>query len=103
MNQMNRSVSSALMAGFLLLAVILACSTGDETEKANKLVDEGNAAIQEGKKYVADAEEKKNKMLHTDVSQLGEARTIANEAIRAYDQAEDKAKEAAAKVEGHSA
>ena len=99
MNQMNRSVSSALMAGFLLLAVILACSTGDETEKANKLVDEGNAAIQEGKKYVADAEEKKNRMLHTNVSQLAEARTIANEAIKAYDQAEHKAKEAAAKFE----
>ena len=43
------------------------------------------------------AEEKKNTMLHTNVSQLGEARTIANEAIKAYDQAEDKAKEAAAR------
>jgi len=79
----------------------LACSGGsaDETDKANKLVDEGNAAINEGKKFVADAEQKKDKMLHTNVSQLGEARTIANEAIRAYDQAEDKAKEAAAKFE----
>jgi hypothetical protein len=77
----------------------LACGSEDETAKANKLVDEGNAAINEGKKYVADAEEKKNKMLRTDVSQLGEARTTANEAIRAYDQAEDKAKEAVAKFE----
>ncbi len=86
MDKMIRSVSSALMASFLFLGIVLACGGGDdETEKANKLVNEGNAAIQEGKKYVADAEAKKDKMLHTNISQLGEARTIANEATRAYD------------------
>ena len=95
----NRSVGSALMAGLLLLGVVLACGSADETDKANKLVNEGNAAINDGKKYLADAEEKKNTMLHTDVSQLAEARTIANEAVRAYDQAEEKAKEAAGKFE----
>jgi hypothetical protein len=95
----DRSLCSALMAGLMLLGVVLACGSGDETEKANTLVNEGNAAIEQGKKYVADAEEKKNKMLHTDVSKLGEARTIANEAIRAYDQAEEKCKEAAGKFE----
>ncbi len=97
----NRGVCSALMAGLLLLGTLLACSfsVGDETDKANKLVAEGNAAINEGKKYLADAEEKKNKMLHTDISQLAEARTVANEAIRAYDQAEEKAKEVAGKFE----
>ena len=95
----NRSVYSALVAGLLLLGVVLACGSVDETEKANKLVDEGNASINEGKKYLADAEEKKNTMLQTNVSQLAEARTIANEAVRTYDQAEDKAKEAAAKFE----
>ena len=55
----NQNVSGALWAGLLLLAVALACGSSDETEKANKLVNEGNAAIDEGKKYVADAEEKK--------------------------------------------
>jgi len=100
--KMNRSVSSALMAGLFLLGFVLACGDGDETEKANKLVAEGNAAIQEGKKYVADAEEKKNRMLQTNVSQLAEARTIANEAIRAYDQAGEKCKEAAGKFEDAS-
>jgi len=94
----DRSLCSALMAGLFLLGIVSACG-GDETDKANNLVNEGNAAIAEGKKYVADAEEKKNKMLHTDVSHLAEARTIANEAIKAYDQAEEKCKEAARKFE----
>jgi hypothetical protein len=95
----NQNVSNALLAGLLLLAVGLACGAGDETDKANKLVNEGNAAIEEGKKYVADGEEKKNKMLQTPVAQLAEARTLAKEAIRAYEQAEQKAKEAAGKFD----
>ena len=100
MMKMTRSTSSALIAGLLLLFLVLACgSAEDETEKANKLVDEVNAAMQDGKKYVADAEDKKNKMLHTNISQLGEARTIASESIRAYDQAEEKVKEAVGKCE----
>ncbi len=95
----NRSISKALLAGLLLLGVVLACSSGLETDKANKLVADGNAAIDEGKKFFAGAEEKKNRMLHTDVSHLADARTLANEAIKAYDQAEEKAKAAARKFE----
>jgi len=97
--KIDRSVSSALIAGLMLLGVVLACSGGLETDKANQLVAQGNSAIDEGKKYFKDAQEKKDKMLHTDVSQLAEARTSANEAIRAYDQAQQKAKEAAGKFE----
>jgi len=100
--KIDRSVTGALLAGFMLLGVVLACSSGLETDKANQLVAQGNSAIDEGKKFFKDADEKKNKMLHTDVSQLAEARTIANEAIRAYDQAEQKAKEAAGKFEDAS-
>ena len=98
--KMNWRVSSAFGVSLFLLG-ILACniSLGNETEKANKLVDEANTAIQDGKKFLADAEEKKARMLQTNVSQLAEARTTANEAIRAYDQAEDKCKEAASKCE----
>ena len=53
------SQSSMFMALLLLLAVVLACSSsiGNETAKANKLVDEGNAAVQEAKKFVTEAEE----------------------------------------------
>ena len=95
----STSYSSALMALLLLVAAVLACSTGNETEKANKLGDEGNAAVQEGKKYYTDGEAKKDQMLHTDVSKLAEARTLAKEAIAAYDKAEDKCKEAAKKYD----
>src|ERR1044072_5929470 len=95
----NQNISNALLAGLLFLGAVLACSAGDETEKANKLVNEGNAAIEEGKKYVTDGEEKKNKMLQTSVAQLADARSLAREAIRSYDQAEQKAKEAAGKFD----
>jgi hypothetical protein len=99
--KMNPSHSSMFMASLLLVAAVLGCrgSIGLETDKANKLVEEGNAAIQEGKKFVADAEEKKDKMLHTKVSQLAEARTLAKEAVAAYDKAEDKCKAAAKKYD----
>jgi hypothetical protein len=95
----SRRHSSAFMALLLLVAAVLACSSGNETEKANKLVDEGNAAVQEGKKFVTEAEEKKSKMMQTDVSELAEARTLAKEAIAAYDKAAAKCKEAASKYE----
>ena len=91
--------SSTFMALLLLAAAVLACSSGNETEKANKLVDEGNAAVNEGKKYVTEAEEKKAKMLETPVADLAEARTLAKEAIAAYDKAAAKCKEAASKYE----
>jgi len=96
--KLNKNISSALFTVLLLVAVVLACNkTADETDKANKLVDEGNAVVQDGKKFLTDAEEKKATMLRTNVSQLAEARTLANESIRAYDQAEEKCKDAAAK------
>src|SRR5258708_959110 len=91
--------SSAFMALLLLVAAVLACSSGDETEKANKLAGEGNAAVEEGKKTFQDADDKKQKMLRTNVSELAEARTLAKEAIAAYDKAEDKCKEAARKYD----
>ena len=61
MKMNNQRHSSAVMALLLLVAAVLACSTGDETEKANKLVDEGNAAVQEAKKYVGEAEERRSR------------------------------------------
>jgi len=97
--KMNQQISNMLIAGLLLLGVVLACSSGFETEKANQLVAQGNSAIDEGKKFFADAEEKKNRMLRMDISHLADARTIANEAIKAYDQAGEKAKAAAGKFE----
>jgi hypothetical protein len=99
--KMNPSHWSMFMALSLLVAAVLACSgsIGNETEKANKLVNEGNEAVQEANKFVTDAEEKKGQMLRTKVSEIAEARTLAKEAIAAYDKAEDKCKEAAKKYE----
>src|SRR6266404_1519871 len=103
MKMNNHAHSSAVMAMLLLVAAVLACSSmGDETGKANELVNEGNAAVQEATKYVTDAEEKKQTMLHTKTAQLAEARTLAKEVIAAYDKAEDKCKEAAKKYEDAS-
>jgi len=90
---------NGLVALFLLLAAVSACRTGKETDNANKLVDEGNAAVQEAKKHITEAEQLKQKMLSTDVSHLNEARSTAKEAIAAYESAEAKCKEAAAKYD----
>lgn len=88
------------VALILLIAVVLACSSGgNETEKANKLVDEGNAVVQDAKKDLTEAEQLKQKMLATDVKHLDDARSTAKEAIAAYEKAEAKCKEAAAKYD----
>lgn len=95
---------NAIMAVFLMVVAVLACSLGDETDKANKLVDEGNAAVQEANKYVTEAEEKKQKMynavpsIKTD-AQLEQARALAKEAIAAYDKAKEKCDAVAKKYE----
>jgi hypothetical protein len=99
--KVNPSHSSMFIALLFLLAAVLACSgsIGNETEKANKLVSEGNAAVQEANKFVTEAEQKKAQMLKTKISQIADARTLAKDAIAAYDKAEDKCKEAAKKYE----
>ena len=95
----SRRHSGTIMALLFLVAAVLACSSGNENDKASKLVDEGNAAVGEAKKFVTEAEEKKSKMMETPVSELEAARTLAKEAIAAYDKAAAKCKEAARKYE----
>ena len=95
----NQGHLTAVMVLLLLAAGFSACNIGDETQKANKLVDEGNAAVQEAKKYLTEAEDKKQKMLQTKVAQLEQARATAKEAIAAYDKAEAKCKEASKKYD----
>ncbi len=97
--KINQLRSGPVIAGFLLLSAVLACSVGDETSKANKIVQEGNAAVQEAKAFVTEAEELKQKMLQMDVAQLADARATAKEAVTAYDKAKDKCKEASSKYE----
>lgn len=95
----NHRYPTAVMALLLLVAAFSACSMGDESQKANKLVDEGNAAVQEAKQSLTEAEDKKQKMLQTKAAQLEQARATAKEAIAAYDKAEDKCKEASKKYD----
>src|SRR5207253_7333617 len=102
MMMMNPRVTRSAAALLLLIAAVLACKSGSttsETDKANKLVDEGNAAVQDAKKFVADAEAKKTQMMQTDVRWRAEARVRAAEAIAAYDKAAEKCKEAAQKYD----
>jgi len=87
---------------FILVLAIMACknaTTPNDTDKANKLVDEGNAAVQQAKSAVSDAEAKKDQMMKTDIRRLAEARVRAAEAIAAYDKAAEKCKAAASKYD----
>src|ERR1044072_1575416 len=94
---------SSHVAFVLLMAAIWACGSSGtntgETDKANKLVDDGNAAVQEAKKAVSDAEAKKDQMMKTDIRRLAEPRVRAAEAIAAYDKAAEKCKAAASKYD----
>ena len=85
----------------ILVAAVLACSGGknSELDKANKLVQEGNTAVEDAKKFVSEAEAKKAQMMKTPVSQLAQARALAAESVAAYDRAKDKAREAAQKFD----
>jgi len=92
------------VAFVLLIAAIWACGSStttntSDTDKANKLVDEGNAAVTDAKKFVSDAEAKKDQMMRTDIRRIAEARVRAAEAIAAYDKAAEKCKAAAAKYD----
>lgn len=103
-NRSNRRHLTAGMAFLLMVAAVLACNLGDETDKANKLVDEGNAAVSDAKKYVTEAEEKKQKMMSAvDAikveADLEAARGLAREAIAAYDKTKAKCEEVASKFE----
>ena len=85
----------------ILVAAVLACSGGknSEVDKANKLVQEGNAAVEEAKTFVKEAEEKKSQMLKTNVSQLAQARALAAESVAAYGRAKEKVTAAAQKYD----
>ena len=99
-NRISQQLNT-LLALALLVAAVLACSGGknSEVDKANKLVEEGNAYVQDAKKFVTEAEEKKSQMLKTNVSQLAQARVLAAESVAAYDRAKEKCNLAAQKYD----
>src|ERR1051325_4968052 len=95
---------SSHVAFVLLIAAIWACGSSSttntsDTDKANKLVNEGNAAVDAVKKFFEDADAKKEQMMHTDRRRVAEARVRAAEAIASYDRAAEKCKEAASKFD----
>ena len=95
---MQKNTIGMLMAVLITSAVGLACSgLSDETGKANKLIDEGNAAITETGTLMNDAVGKMSTM--TDPKQVSASVKIAPDVIRLFDQAEEKCKMAAAKFE----
>lgn len=103
-NTNSRGHLTAVMALFLMVAAALACNFGDETDKANKLVDEGNTSVQDARKYITEAEEKKAKMLEAVDAIKGDedleaARKTAKEVITAYDKAKEKCEDVAKKFE----
>jgi hypothetical protein len=102
-NPMFPKYFSSHVAFVLLIAVIWACgnstNTTDDLAKANKLVDEGNAAVDQVKKFFEEADTKKEQMMHTDRRHVAEARVLAAGSVAAYDKAAEKCKEAASKFD----
>ena len=94
---------SSHIAFVLLIAAIWACgnttNTSNDLDKANSLVNDGNAAVDQVKKFYEDADAKTQRMMHTDRRRVAEARVLAAEAIAAYDKAAEKCKEAASKYD----
>jgi hypothetical protein len=104
MKMIRERNSTSMLALGLILVAVLACNLLNETDKANKLVDEGNAAAQDGKKFLTEAEEKRQAMMTAlpDIKSAEEpvaARGLAKDAIAAYDKARAKCNEAANKYE----
>src|SRR5947209_16673818 len=91
----HKNTVGTLMAALLVLVVGLACSgLKDDTEVANKLIDEGNASITESTTLLTDAATKLEAL--GDIKNLSQAPKLAPELIRVLDQAQEKCKTAAA-------
>jgi uncharacterized coiled-coil DUF342 family protein len=95
---MNPRIRSyAVLAMMCLLTFALACNLGDETDKANKLIEEGNAAITEGDKIFNEAN---NKLTALDpTADKDKAKAAAQEVADGFDKAAAKAREAAKKFD----
>ena len=86
MKMIRKRNSTSMLALALILVAVLACNLLNETDKANKLVDEGNAAVQDGRKFLTEAEEKRQAMMTAlpDIKSAEEpvaARGLAKDAI----------------------
>ena len=96
--------STSILALMLIAVAVLACNLFNETDKANKLVDEGNTAVLDAKKFATEADEKRQEMMNAlpDVKSEAEptaARSLAKDVIAAYDKVRAKFNEAANKYD----
>jgi hypothetical protein len=96
---------NSLLALTLMIGLVLACSgTGDETDKANKLVAEANTAIEAGNKSALEAGRKNDRIfdeIRSDsfAEDKERLRSTLKEAIDGFTQSADKFREAAKKFE----
>lgn len=95
---------NSIFALALMLAFILACNASDETDAANKLVNEGNAAIEEGNKLAMEASGKNDKVFDEMTADNFEAdkerlKGSAKEAVDGMTKSAEKYREAAKKFD----
>jgi hypothetical protein len=103
--RIKRYTVLALMS--LLAVFALACNLGDETDKANKLIDEGNTLVTDGNKMVQEATAKNNQLYdnlndENFADEQARLKTTAQEAIDGFDKSAAKYKDAAQKFEDAS-
>jgi hypothetical protein len=96
---------NSLLALMLVIGLVLACSsTGDETDKANKLVAEANTAIEAGNKAAVEAGRKNDRIFDeikpdSFAEDKERLKSTVKEAIDGFTQSADKFREAAKKFE----
>jgi hypothetical protein len=99
----KKSQTNALESLLLILIVALACSSTDDTQKANQIVDDANQVIADANKASEDGLAKVYSMetmlpkIKTQ-SDLGIARSVARDGISVLAKAKDKYDEAANKI-----
>ena len=91
----------------LLLAFAAACNLGDETDKANKLIEEGNQLVTDGNKMVQEATAKNNQLYdnlneENFAEEQARLKTTAQEAVDGFDKSSAKYRDAAQKFEDAS-
>lgn len=97
----KRYTMLALMA---LLTFAVACNLGDETEKANTMINEGNQLVTDGNKLAEEAGTKNNQLydnLSDDnfAEEQAKLKSTAQEAVDGFEKSAGKFRDAAAKFE----
>lgn len=101
----SQTKRNALLTILVMLAFVLACNSfSDKTEEANKLVADGNTAIEEGNKLATDASAKNDKIFDEVTTENFEADKeklsgTAKEAVDGMTRSAEKFREASKKFD----